>query len=281
MTPLDFADLVRARPTETDGRFALDVPDGLQQGRGAWGGVATGAMVSAVRQVDSRPEMAVRTMSAQLVAPLLAGRADIAVEVLRQGSGTTTAAVRVTDAGGAMVAHGVVVLGSPRAGEGMPDGRPWLALDPPAELGAGPLAVPVIPMGPPVAPHFLRQLELRPVAGLPFSGVEESVVSGWVRPLGPVSELDAAVVVALADAWWVAVVARVDRPRPVGTLAFTVDLPTDPATLPVEGDGRLAPLFHRGRTLAAREGFTVETRELWTADGRLASWNTQTVTVIK
>jgi hypothetical protein len=39
-------------------------------------------------------------------------------------------------------------------------------------------------------------------------------------------------------------------------------------------------LFHRGRLIAAREGFTVETRELWTASGQLLTWNTQTVVVI-
>jgi hypothetical protein len=281
VTPLDLAELLRPAPTDEPGRFTLDVPDGLQQGRGAWGGVATGAMVSAAQQVDPRPEMAVRTMSAQLVAPLLVGRADVGVEVLRQGLGTTTAAVRVTDAEGALVAHGVVVLGSPRTGEAIPDGPEWLSLQPPSELAAGPDAVPVIPLGPPVAPHFLRHLEIRPIVGLPFSGGGAADVTGWVRPLAPVSRLDAPVVVALTDAWWVAVIARIDRPRPVGTLGFTVDLPTDPATVPCEEDGRLRPLLHRGRTLAARDGFTVERRELWSEDGRLVSWNTQTVAVIK
>jgi acyl-coenzyme A thioesterase PaaI-like protein len=281
VTPLDLADLLRARPTGDPGRFTLDVPDGLQQGRGAWGGVATGAMVSAARQAVPRPELAVRTLSAQLIAPLRVGRADIAVEVLRQGAATTTAAVRVSDPEGSVVAHGVVVLGDARAGEDVPDGEQWLSLTPPAELAAGPDSVAVVPLGPPIAPVFLRQLELRPIAGLPFTGGSEPDVTGRVRPLAPVSVLDAAVVVAMADAWWVAIMPRLDRPRPVGTLGFTVDLTTAPEDLPVEPDGRLRPLFHRGRTLAARQGYTLEQRELWTEDGRLVSWNTQTVAVIK
>lgn len=278
---IDLAALLRPTATDDPRRFRLDVPDGLQQGKGAWGGVATGAMVAAVQKYDPRPEFAVRSLSAHLVAPLLVGPVSIELADLRRGSATNTVVVRVVDDAGAVVAHGVVVLGAPRSGQGIPDGPGWLAVEPPEELAAGPEAVPEVPLGPPVAPHFLRVLQIRPISGLPFSGRPTGVSSGWVAPVAPVSQVDAPVLVALADAWWVAVMAGVDRPRPVGTLGFTVDLPIDPATLPCEPDGRLRPLFHRGRTIAAREGYTVETRELWTVDGRLASWNVQTVVVIK
>ena len=72
-----------------------------------------------------------------------------------------------------------------------------------------------------------------------------------------------------------------DRPRPAATVGFTLDRVADPATLSRDADGRLEALFHRGRTVAARDGFTVEVRELWTQAGDLVSWNTQTVAVIK
>ena len=280
MTVHDLAELLRPVPTAAPGRFVLEVPDGLRQGKGAWGGIPTGAMVSAVQQVDPRPELAVRTMSAQLVAPLLPGPADIRVEVLREGRGTTTAAARITDADGSLIAHGVVVLGAARTGEDVPDGPAWQLAAPPAELAAGPDAVAVVPIGPPVAPEFLQQLELRPLSGYPFQGGDAAEAIGWVRP-ARACRPEAAVVVALADAWWVAVMARLERPRPVGTLGFSIDLPIDPTSLPTDHRGVLLPLFHRGRTIAAREGYTVESRELWTVDGRLASWNTQTVAIIK
>jgi hypothetical protein len=278
---LDLATLITPTPTGEPGCFTLEVPDGLQQGRGAWGGVATGAMVAAAQRVDPRPEMAVRTLSAQLVAPVLVGRAHLEVETLRRGSATNTLAVRMRDGDGGLLAHGVVVLGTARRGDGMPDGPAWLAVEPPAELAAGPDAVPVIPVGPPLAPDFTVHLEFRPVIGVPYQGLDTDVTSGWVRPRGPVSRADAGVVAALADAWWIAVVARLDRVRPAATIAFALELPLDPAALPRDADGGLAPLFHRGRTIAAREGYTVETRELWTVDGRLVSWNTQTVAVIR
>lgn len=280
MDGLDLADLLTPRPTGDAGSFVIDVPDGLQQGRGAWGGVATGAMTAAATIVDTRPGLAVRTVSAQLVAPLLVGRATIRVEVLRTGSATSTIAARVLDGQGQLIAHGVVVSGSARRGEGMPHGPGWLGVEPPPELDAGPDAVRVLDVGPPLAPDFTTHLEFRPIGGLPFSGATSDLTTGWVAPRAPVGHVDAALVVALADAWWVSVMARMDRPRPAATVGFTVDLPGDPGRLVRDVHGRLEPLFHRGRIVAAREGYVVEIRELWTARGELLTWNTQTVAVI-
>ena len=135
---LDLSVLIRPTPTGVAGRFTLDVPDGLQQGRGAWGGVATGAMVAAAQMVDPGPEMAVRNLTAQLVAPVLAGRVGIVVEQLRAGSATNTLAARVLDGAGGLLAHGVVVLGAARRGESMPDGSEWLTLVPPPSSPTAP-----------------------------------------------------------------------------------------------------------------------------------------------
>lgn len=281
MQSIDIPDLIRPRPTADPARFVLDVPDGFQQGRGAWGGLATGAMTAAALLVDPRPGLVVRALSAQLVAPVLVGQVSLAVEELRRGSATNTVAVRVRDESGDLLAHGVVVLGKARRGPGMPDGAEWLGVTPPDALAAGPDGVPVIPVGPPMAPDFTAHLEFRPVRGLPYSGVQDDLTEGWIRPRGPQGRADAALVAALADAWWVSVIVAMDRPRPAATLGFTLDLPGDPTALPRTADGGLEPLFHRGRSVAARDGFTVEVRELWTRDGQLVSWNTQTVAIIK
>jgi acyl-CoA thioesterase len=278
---LDISRLLRPTPTDDPLRFTLDVPDGLQQGRGAWGGVATGAMVAAAQLVDPRPQLAVRTMSAQLVAPVLVGRMHVAVEQLRGGSATNTLEVRCHNEAGELLAHGVVVLGAARTGDGMPDGPGWLAVTPPAELAAGPDAVPEVRIGPPLAPDFTAHLEMRPITGIPYSGADSDQTRGWIRPRGPVERVDAAVVTALADAWWVSVMARLDRPRPAATVGFTLDFPSDPSCLPRDEEGRMQALFHRGHSVTAREGFTIEVRELWTRTGQLISWNTQTVVVIK
>jgi hypothetical protein len=277
---VDLAQLVRAQPTDRPDVFWLDVPVGVEQGRGAWGGVATGALTSAALQVATRGDQSVRTLSAQLVGPLTPGRAVVCTEILREGSATTTVAARVVTREGGVVAHAVVVLGSARAGEAMPDGPGWSTLVPPPELSAGPGTLIPMPARPP-APDFLRQVALRPIVGLPFSADGRHEASGWLQPVAPISKVDAALIVALADTWWVAVMADLARPRPVATVSFACEVTADPATLRCDEAGRLEPLFHRGRLIAAREGFTVETRELWTASGQLLTWNTQTVVVIK
>ncbi len=238
-------------------------------------------MVAAAQLVDPRPQMAVRTMSAQLVAPVLVGRMHVAVEELRRGSATNTLEVRCHNEAGELLAHGVVVLGAARTGDGMPDGPGWLAVRPPAELAAGPDAVPEVRMGPPHAPDFTAHLEMRPITGIPYSGADSDETRGWIRPRGPVERVDAAVVTALADAWWVSVMARLDRPRPAATVGFSLDLPSDPSCLLRDAEGRMEALFHRGHSVTARDGFTIEVRELWTQTGQLLSWNTQTVVVIK
>lgn len=277
----DLTGLITAQPTADPDRFTLEVPDGLQQGRGAWGGIAVGAMVSAADQLDRVAGMPVRSVTAQLVGPVLVGRVTILVERLRGGSATSTVATRVLDGAGRLLAHGVVVSGAARRGPAMPDGAAWLDLTQPPELAAGPEAVPVVSMGPPSAPDFTAHLEFRPVLGAPYRAAPVAATAGWLRPCGPVSRIDASLVAALADAWWVAVLARIDRPRPVATVGYTLDLIADPEDITPAADGGIEPLFHRGRTLAAREGYTVEVRELWTRSGRLLSWNTQTVVTIQ
>jgi hypothetical protein len=276
---VDLAELIRAHPTDQPDRYTIDVPDGVQQGRGAWGGVATGAMTSAALQAAASPNQELRTMSAQLVAPLLTGRSFVRTDILRAGSATTTVAARVESAAGEVVAHGVVVLGAARQGDGMPDGPSWAAVTPPDELAAGPEAAVAIPAAPP-APDFLTQIQLRPTVGLPFSGAGPEA-RGWLQPFAAVSRVDATLLVALADTWWVAVMAGLARPRPVATVGFACELTGAPELVQIGADGRMEPLFHRGRVVSAREGFTVETRELWTASGHLLTWNTQTVAVIK
>ena len=41
------------------------------------------------------------------------------------------------------------------------------------------------------------------------------------------------------------------------------------------------PILHRGRVLSGRNGYVAESRELWSADGRLLAHNQQTVVIIR
>ena len=42
-----------------------------------------------------------------------------------------------------------------------------------------------------------------------------------------------------------------------------------------------APVFYRGHSMAAADGYVLEHRELWGHDGRLLGLNQQTIAIIK
>lgn len=249
-----------------DGAFAFDFPDGWQQGRGAFGGLVVAALVRAVEAAagDGRQ---LRSITAELCGPTLPGPAMVRTEVLRAGSGVSTIAARLLQ-GDEIQAHAVIVLGKPRAGD-----TDATILPPPSSMAWQ--QVPVLGIAPPFGPDFARYFEFRNTGALPFSGKHVTETSGWIRPLHA-HVRDAAWVAACADAWWPVLFAQAPAPRPMATIAFSLQLLCDPATL-----DRQAPLRHVARIAAVSEGYAVEFRELWSADGRLVALNEQTIAVIR
>lgn len=272
MTPVGTLDELLTPARAGDGAFTLDVPDGWQQGRGAFGGLVLAALARAADAAVADPARTLRTLTGELVGPVQPGRADLTTEVLRAGSGVTTVAVRLAQAG-EVQAYAVVTLGKPRAAYDAPPRLP-----PPFEADARPWReVPAIPPGIGAMPAFARHVEMRPLGPPPFtSGNATADAAGWVRARAPGARRDAAYVVFLADAWWPAVLPTFAAPRPMATLAFTLSVV---GTL--DGLDPEAPLYHRGRGLVARDGYAVELRELWGEDGRLIALNQQTFVVAR
>jgi hypothetical protein len=62
----------------------------------------------------------------------------------------------------------------------------------------------------------------------------------------------------------------------MATIAFTLELVSS-----LDGEDPAAPLLYRGTVPLAAEGYFQETRELWTASGRLLARNHQTFAIIK
>ena len=77
------------------GTFTLDVPDGWQQGRGAFGGLVLGALARA--SIMSEPDVSrtLRSLTGELPGAVPVGRSTIAVETLRRGSGASTLHARL------------------------------------------------------------------------------------------------------------------------------------------------------------------------------------------
>ena len=251
-----------------DGRFIFHVPDGWHQGRGTFGGLVLGALLRAVARSEPDASRSVRAVTGEIPAPVLPGETTLRVEALRRGGAVSTWRATMEQSGEA-VAQLVAVLGAPRRGGASwqpptaPTPPPWNTLD-------------VLPFMEGVAPEFAAHMEFRSTGPWPFSSHHEALTEGWVRTKVPFRRRDVAWVCALADAYWPASFSMLAEPRAMSTITFTLELLADPSTLSLD-----TPVFHRGRSPAASEGYSVEFRELWTPDGTLLALNQQTFVTVR
>ncbi len=263
---MNLSELLRPR-RDGPGRFLFDVPDGWQQGRGAFGGLVVGALVRAL-EAEIEPERTLRSLSAELVGPLLPGPAELRTEVLRTGRTVSTIAIRAVQGDGVQ-AHAVGVFGGPRVSEfdrlrlERPAAPPWKDVE-------------IVPVGPPVGAVFGPHFEFRSAAALPLSGGAPEAL-GYIRPKDPGPDRGAAYVAACIDAFWPTLWVELPMPRPMATVGYTLQLAAD-----LSGLDPASPLLFRSTCLAIHDGYLLEQRELWRPDdGRLVALNAQTFVVIK
>jgi hypothetical protein len=254
-----------------DHTFAWDVPDGWQQGRGAWGGLVAAGVARAVELSERSSERSLRTLSLHLPAPLPVGRVTVRVAPLRVGSGLSTWTVSVHDAGEAVCAHAVVLTGRSRVPDLSADARSWPTAQPPTIPAWTEVAA--LPSGLPGMPVFLQHLEVRPVQGLPLQGGQSRCL-GYVR-LADQGAWDVRHLLAVVDAWWPTVLTVLPSMRPLATVTYAAHVLVDPSTI-AAGE----PLVYEASMAGTEGGFTTETRRLWTLDGRLAVENHQSIVVI-
>lgn len=254
-------------PRREGERLVATIPDGWQQGRGAFGGLVFGLQVRALEGAVDDGARTLRSLSSELFAPVLVGEVTLEPTVLRATSNLTTAEVRMLQ-GGELVGHAVGVFGKERPQ--MPSWRPTWA-PPPAWDSVEPL-----PLGAPFAPVFTQHFEFRSVGPWPFMGAAVPEVSGWLRPRVPSHRRDAAWLAALIDGWWSAGAATFPAPRPFATVQFQLDVC---AAAPSGDDER--PLWLHATARVASEGYLFEDRELWSADGVLLARNRQVMVIIK
>lgn len=242
------------------GRFAWDVPEGWEQGRGAFGGLVIGTLARAMGACEPDSTRRLRSISAELCGPMRAVATEIAVAVLRRGRGTTYLEARALQ-GGEVVARASALLAMARPAPGVA-----VAVPPPSLPAYETVFAP--PIGDPPTPRFAKHYEFRPVGGLPFSA-GEPVTAGWVRERAAAGPLDDADVIGLLDAWWPCALVAEPAPRAMATVTFTAELIAEPATL----DGA-RPFAYRAHLAGAADGYSVELRHLWQGD-RLVGLNQQ------
>lgn len=256
-------------PRPLGDHYQLEVVPGWRQGRGAFGGLVVGALVNAIEQRLADPGRTVRSVTAEIPGPVEHGAVDIAVEILRHGKNVSTLRAALSQHG-EVRSHAVAILAAPRAiapvaWNDLPRPEPpdWTGIEPLGQRGFGP------------GPEFAHNFEYRMVEGLPLTGGAARVL-GWIRPRDPGPMRGAAFVAAVIDAWWPSAFVRFRAIRPMATIAFTLDIVAG-----LDGLDPAAPLIYRATAPVCGDGFFVETRELWGADGRLIAINHQTFAIIQ
>ncbi|MBH23889.1 MAG: hypothetical protein CMH57_05415 [Myxococcales bacterium] len=270
-TPDPTADLMTlTTPTRLSAEaWRWEVPDTWQQGRGAFGGLTVATLVRTLELALANPEQPLRTLTASLCGPVMAGAAQLQIEALREGSSTTVMAIRLLQEG-ELRAHAVGTFGRRRVEDG-----DWNTIAPPEMPSWRDIPNPA-PLGPPLAPTFTQHVAYWPLGHPPFSGVPTERAQGWVMPKRPGPARDAAYLAALVDAWWPVHLISLKRPRPMATISYTLEILGG-----WEGLDPDAPLFHSSSSPASRHGYAHEERQLWGEDGRLMALNHQVFAIIK
>lgn len=256
---VDFAEASALAPL-SEGRFAWQVPDGWQQGKGAFGGLVLGTLARAAELCQPERARRLRVLTGELCAPMLPGAAELTARVVRRGGNATFVEVRA-EQGGEPIARATALFGAARPPSALRL-RQAAPSPPPVE------ALALLPMGQPPTPRFASHFEMRTPGPLPFCGGTEPVARGYVQHRG-VEQLDAAAVIALVDAWWPCALAVEPGPRAMATVTFTVELLVDPGEL-----SAATPLWHQAEVAGESDGYSVELRQLW-QDGRLVALNQQ------
>jgi hypothetical protein len=235
----------------------FNLPDGWQQGRGAFGGLVLGAMLDAMIAREEDGARLARTLSGDLCGPALPGPTRILTRVLRRGKSQSNLAAAL-EQNGALVAHATCVLASERNVKAPPK----LSLEsPPRPPYESVAPIDLRPLGPRFAQHY----EYRPTSPLPFSGGPRAELTGWLTERVPLSRVTHAAIVARLDAHWPAIYTVETAPRPIATVSFLAELLMDPRTLDPE-----RPLYYRANAVAQAGGYFVEMRELWDGDELVA-----------
>lgn len=255
-------------------RYQLDVVPGWRMGRGSFGGLVVAALVRAIEHHVADPARIVRSLTAEIPGPLDpgGGPADITVETLRRGNNVSTVRAAMSQQGD-LKTHAVAVLAAARGGDAPVSWNDMAAPSAPAWSEVAPLdlAAPGALPGP--GPEFAQHFEYRVVERTGGPGAR---AMGWVRPRNPGAPGDAAYIAAVIDAWWPVAFIRLGSPRPMATIAFTLDIAAGLAGLDPE-----APLLYRSTAPVCTDGYALETRELWGSDGRLVAINHQTFVIIR
>jgi hypothetical protein len=205
------------------------------------------------------PERGLRSITIHYLAAAIAGPARIHVTVERVGRtvGTLTARLAID---GKVVALAIAAFAGALSEPLRYDDETHPQAGSPTDLRPPPEGA--------LSPPFLRNFLIQPTIGpVPFAGVGPALTGGWIAPAAQ-HELDAPLVVALADTWWPSPFALLDTRVPAPTIELTVHIRA-PLPLPP------APVLSEFRATLIRDGLFEEDGRLFAEDGMVLARSRQ------
>ena len=243
---------------------SVRIPEGWMQGRACFGGLVAALLF---RRVESRvPDRTPRSLTISFIGPVVAGSAQLQVEVFREGKSVTQAECRLLQEG-QVLAVMLASFGRARESSIAVSGPAMPVISPPEQT----MALPEVPG---LTPEFVSHFDFRWAEGpFPYTAGEQGLIAGWVRVREPAGH-SVAHLLALVDAWPPAIIGLFSRPAPSSSLTWTIELIQEVAALPSAAN----PWWgYRADTDFAADGYAHTRAMLWDAKGRPVAISRQTV----
>ncbi|WP_288132609.1 thioesterase family protein [Microbulbifer sp.] len=258
---MKFSDILR----DARGTADTTVPEGWMQGRAAFGGLAAALVYEAIAARSQ--DAPLRSLTTSFVAPAKQGKLERRSEVLRRGSSVTQIEGRAVQEG-QVVTAALASFGSGR------DSAIRVSL-PSAPTFTAPDACQALPDIDGLTPEFARHFDYRIAEGaLPFSGISETRLGGWMRFRNCDEPVTVSHLLALIDAWPPAVLQMLSELAPASSLTWTLEA-CHPLSQRSAGDW----WQYQAEIEQAGDGYAVIQAKIWDADGKPVALSRQTVTV--
>ncbi len=264
--PSRFDTDTEARPAG-EGRFAVRIDPGWWVVRGPNGGYIGALLVRALERAVGDPARVLRSITIHYVRPPADGEALVEVQLERVGRSVTTASARLLQ-GGRLQALALASFAQPRPSPEIRHALPPEVPPPEACPPRPPTALRI-----PIHERYEQRFAIGPSPDAP-ERTREARSGGWLRLREP-RPLDAALLVAYADAWPPSVFVCDVLPRVAGgvpTLDLTVHVRTP---LPAPGLRPEDPVLVVFRTREVSQGLLEEDGEIWSPGGHLLAHSRQ------
>jgi acyl-CoA thioesterase len=256
-------DLDTAVVPDADGSYAARIDGGWWIQRGPNGGYVAAVIVQALTASVDDSTRPLRSLTVHYLAPAVEGPVEVEVTSDRKGRTIQFVSGRLVQSERLIaIARAAFAVPNP-AGPAFADPT-FPDYPPPSEAGGPSQPFGIVPMR--------ERYDYVHVVGAPWDGPSrQAETGGWIRLREP-RPYDAALVVALTDAWYPAIFTRVQEPMGVPTIDLTVHIRSVDALARLRPEDWMAVRF---RTTVASEGFLEEDGELWTPDGTLVAHSRQ------